>query len=92
MAFRGREFIFYWITVKEQISTQHASPNVQKGTAYLKARPFLSSLVSWSHKNISLAKLAMAAPDTLHREQQSGFPGRRGSQTICEELEYQPQT
>lgn len=40
MAFRGREFIFYWVTVKEQISTRHASPNVQKGIAYLKARPF----------------------------------------------------
>lgn len=68
MALRGREFIFYWITVKEQISTQARKSNCSERNCLFESLPFLSSFVCLI-KVFFLAKLVMVTPKMLHRSQ-----------------------
>lgn len=51
-AFRRRKFIFYWISLEEQISIQACKPECLERNSFLETLAFLSSLFSLSDRSI----------------------------------------
>lgn len=51
-AFRRRKFIFYWITLKEQISIQACKSDCLERSCLLETLAFLSRFFSLSNRNI----------------------------------------
>lgn len=51
-AFRRRKFIFYWITLEEQISIQTSKSECLERNSFLETLAFLSSLFSLSNRSI----------------------------------------
>lgn len=72
MDFRGREFIFYWITVKEQISTQARKSNCSERNCLFESLPFLSSFVSLFNKSIFPCKTCHGHPPNATQKSRNG--------------------